>query len=386
LITNKIRVFFNCQQRRILRKWIGCCRKVYNMVTADFRNTRVLRKQSVYRDMLARKMREEWPYISEVPYNARDEIIKEARANIKSAITALQRGHITHFSAPFRSRKTDTQVLPIRAQNITADLRIYPRMLFTRKLCQDTKGSKGKGKVNAKPPVKHVQAFRKHTNYDSTRTIRDSRLLYERRAKRWYLCLVSHKDGQTDSENQAVRCSKKNPSVVSLDPGNRTFFTWYSPTHGIGKVGAGDGGKLVKIGLRLDALYSKRTKTCRKNKANLNRAISKLRKRLENLRDDFHRKTASWLTKTFDIIVLPKFNTHLMARKGERKIGTKTVRGLMTWAHGKFRQILSNLCLSRGNPLIHPSEAYTSKTCSTCGWINESLGGKEVFRCAMQRC
>ena len=69
---------------------------------------------------------------------------------------------------------------------------------------------------------------------------RDSKLIWEKSTNEWYLCLttkVEKKQHQADHENR----------VVSLDPGNRTFATWYSPTAGIGKIGDGDGEKLVKL-------------------------------------------------------------------------------------------------------------------------------------------
>jgi len=75
------------------------------------------------------------------------------------------------------------------------------------------------------------------------------------------------------------------------------------------------------------------------------------------------------------------FNFHLMSKRRDRKINSKTVRGLATWAHGKFRSHLRQMCEREGKLLVHPSEAYTSKTCSSCGWINEQLGSKEVFHC-----
>lgn len=372
LITNRVRMYFNSSQRAMLRQWIGCCRQAYNMVTADFRQLRTLRSQAAYRGMLKDKILGEWSYMKGVPYNALDEVLKQAVSNIKSARTNLQRGNIPHYKAPFRCKKKDTQMLPVRAQNITRDLKIYPRSLFSKNLYSEAD--------------KYIQKHREHTNYDPARLVRDSQLIYKRRAKRWYLCLVSQRNGLTDREKQASvsQTYSANPSVVAIDPGNRTFATWYSPSHGIGKVGDGDGQKLIKLCLHLDTLYGKRARANHKKKCNLNRAIAKLRSRLENLREDFHRKVSSWLTKTFDVIVLPVFNTHLMAKRGERNIGTKTVRGLMTWAHGKFRQTLKTMCAQTGTTLIHPSEAYTSKTCSTCGWIDERLGGSEVFRCLQE--
>ena len=79
--------------------------------------------------------------------------------------------------------------------------------------------------------------------------------------------------------------------------------------------------------------------------------------------------------------MIPIFNAHLMSKRGCRKIRTKTVRGMMSWAHGKFRETLKSMCDKKGKVMINPSESYTSKTCSSCGWIDEKLGGKKTFRC-----
>ena len=75
--------------------------------------------------------------------------------------------------------------------------------------------------------------------------------------------------------------------------------------------------------------------------------------------------------------MIPIFNAHLMSRRGCRKVRTKTVRGMMSWAHGKFRETLKSMCDKKGKVMINPSESYTSKTCSSCGWIDEKLGGKK---------
>ena len=53
------------------------------------------------------------------------------------------------------------------------------------------------------------------------------------------------------------------------------------------------------------------------------------------------------------------------------------VRGMMSWAHGKFRETLKSMCDKKGKVMINPSESYTSKTCSSCGWIDEKLDGKK---------
>ncbi len=39
------------------------------------------------------------------------------------------------------------------------------------------------------------------------------------------------------------------------------------------------------------------------------------------------------------------------------------------------------MCKIRGNKFKVITEEYTSKTCTGCGKINKSLGGKEEFKC-----
>src|SRR3954462_12767719 len=73
----------------------------------------------------------------------------------------------------------------------------------------------------------------------------------------------------------------------------------------------------------------------------------------------------------FDVIIIPLFNSREMGKKTRhRKISSKTVRGMMLSKAEEY-----------GKKVFLVSEAYTSKTCSTCGWINPKLGGKKVFSC-----
>ena len=54
--------------------------------------------------------------------------------------------------------------------------------------------------------------------------------------------------------------------------------------------------------------------------------------------------------------MIPIFNAHLMSRRGSRKIHTKTVRGMTSWAHGKFRETLKSKCDKKGKVMFnHPN-------------------------------
>ena len=360
MVTHKIRMYYNKKQRTLLKQWIGSCRLIYNMVTQHFKTTNKLQTLKFYRNMLSEKAKQ-CPFLDGVPYNSKDESIKEAMSNIKTVLTLRKKNAEHHQGTPFRCKHKDTQTLPVRVPNINKDLKIYPNLLFNKTMFKDG--------------TKHMQRMRKNTKFDKDGDFRDSHLCHVKSLREWYLCLVERIEKDVSRENQTTE------KMISIDPGNRTFATWFSPTEGIGKVGEGDGKKLIKLCLMMDNLYSQCRKTTHKSRQRMSRCIARLRKRLQNIRKEFHNKFASFLTTKYDVIIIPKFNTHLMSKKGSRKIGKKTVRGLMTWGHGMFREKLREMCERKGKRLHSPSEAYTSKTCSNCGWIKENLGGREVFKC-----
>jgi putative transposase len=70
-----------------------------------------------------------------------------------------------------------------------------------------------------------------------------------------------------------------------------------------------------------------------------------------------------------------------MVEKNKRKITKKTVKELLRLSHYKFRIKLQNMCKLRGINYKVITEEFTSKTCGSCGKINNKLGGKEIFKC-----
>eukprot|EP00122_Pirum_gemmata_P001718 Pgem_evm2s1549 len=72
---------------------------------------------------------------------------------------------------------------------------------------------------------------------------------------------------------------------------------------------------------------------------------------------------STWLCKTYKVILIPKCHTKAMSTKKGRKIGTKTVRGMLCWSHYKFRQrLIAKSELFNDCNVIECGESYTSKT------------------------
>lgn len=198
----------------------------------------------------------------------------------------------------------------------------------------------------------------------------DSRLLW--RNGNWYLC-VPELTQLTYGENQAK-------SVVSLDPGIRTFISFYSPDVS-GKIGVDTDKSLYKLYLALDNLSS-RIASCKnlRRKRSYRKAKFRLVERITNLVTELHYKTANFLCKNFDIIILPDFETSKMAQRGRRKIRSRTVRSMMSLSFYKFRLRLEHVAFRLGKTIVINSEEYTSKTHPETGVIDPKLGSKKLIK------
>ena len=159
--------------------------------------------------------------------------------------------------------------------------------------------------------------------------------------------------------------------VIALDPGIRNFLTWFSETDA-GHIASGAFGRVQRLCAHLDGLLSRaKLERRRLAKRNKYRAASRMRVRIGNLTDELHHQAARWLVDNFDVILLPTFETSDMARRGARKLRSKSVRSLLTYDHYRFQKFLTWKAWQVGKELVLVNEAYTSKTCS---WSRGIIG------------
>ena len=80
---------------------------------------------------------------------------------------------------------------------------------------------------------------------------------------------------------------------------------------------------------------------------------------------------------------MPVFKTQQMVNKQDknRKLNNKTARNMITMSHYLFKMRLINQAKKYGCDIYIVNESYTSKTCSNCGKIDQSLGSSKVFNC-----
>lgn len=180
-------------------------------------------------------------------------------------------------------------------------------------------------------------------------------------------------------ESIPCRDSSSN-KLISLDPGVRSFLTGYDGDKVI-EIGGNDMGRIARLCRYLDNLISRSTKVNSKRRQSMRRAANKMRDRIQNLVNEAHKKTAHYLTNNYRVIFLPYFESSQMVAKSSRKIRSKTVRNMLTWAHYRFKLTLKHQASKRGCMVIDVSEAHTSKTCGVCGHRHAKLGGNKVHNC-----
>ena len=180
-----------------------------------------------------------------------------------------------------------------------------------------------------------------------------------------------------------AQCDIETPSgdgVVALDPGVRTFLTYFSETD-CGKLGHHAFGRIQRLCHWLDDLISRTdTEPNHKRRRRMRWAQARLRQRIINLVDELHWQNARWLTGNYKVILLPTFETQDMTRRAGRRIRSKTARMMLSFRHYEFKQRLRWKAWQRGALVIEVNEAYTSKTLSWDGSIKSNLGGASVIR------
>ena len=169
---------------------------------------------------------------------------------------------------------------------------------------------------------------------------------------------------------------------VALDPGVRTFMTYFS-RQDAGKYGDEFSTKiLLPLLHQHDRELSARSKLValksdaqwwRDQMRRANKRVWRTANRIHDLTEDLHRRVAYDLVSRYDTIILPTFETKQMTKKG-RKLRKRTVREMLNLGFYKFAQTLKWMCEKYGKTLVMCSEEYTSKTRSWDGVIHPKLG------------
>ena len=407
----KFQIYPNDKQKTILNNWFSECSKVYNFCVEKYNNTKkyfkymsVKDKVKIFSDLYKNKSKN-------TPYDILTDEVRIFFSNLKSCVTNKKNGNIKHYE--------------LKTKNTSKSQSIFiPKTSFKSDGFYMSHLGKMKGidKLNI-----------------SLSNINDSRLIIDKKNKKYYLC-VPYQEQIKDKKNK-IR-------VVSIDEGEKIFLTYFSEI-GYGYIGKDIRKKILPIEekirryqrilsnkendckvingkvLREEKLekikkkYFKKGKKFERNKLRVNsnlrnrrhikNKINKCYKKIKNLVKELHNKTALYLVKNYERILLPKFETQQMVKnkkytkeyfnnvlekKGEeeckkeirevykkRRLNGRVKFVLNMSSHYKFKLHLLNKCKEYGSELIEVTEEYTSKTCTNCGIQSNTYSKERIKKC-----
>jgi len=383
--TRKIRIAPTTQQKIMLKQWMGTRRYVYNKCLGKIKTGEEKINALNLRDKYITRKRDgcinpeinEWEF--ETPSDIREGAIRDLVKNYKSAFSLLRNRQVQGFNMSFCCKK-DAPSIEIPLSGISAeDLRIERSEQEMKKA--SLKIGKKTGK-NVSTTKKQVRISRKEGGFYVYSSYLKSKIRIKNRNLRkqividndcrikvennvWYL-IAPFKVKNNDNPVKSVR----NDSC-SLDPGVTTFQTVYSEQKVVQfKI---DKELVSKYLLKLDLLASLRAKKILKHK----KGSRRIRKKMDDLINDLHHKTANYLTNNYNTIILPPFESQEMVKKSKN---SDLNRNMLQLRHFCFRQRLSSKCRERKCNLIVHTEEYTSQTCGVCGELND-VKGLRVYHC-----
>lgn len=340
MITRKVEIFPSPRDERVLKRWCGLYRRVYNVSVIKMLDTGQWHwKGHKVITTFGNIPTSEWYRF--LPTNIRKEAYREASVAVSKA--------------PFKNTvKFKTLKISGRAMRMYMGVKIVDTPSGKRLKFTDNQ----KMKQFSNDLVSFDNANIEDINVDNT-------------------VQVSYEDGKwwLFSSFEKERTRKDNKSeIVALDPGVRTFQTTYSPDGTSQKLGDQASCRIFRLMKYIDKLSELKDRRGRQKRLRMERRVG-------NLVDEMHWKIARELTTRYDTVVIPPFETQKMARRWNRKINRTAVRMMLRLAHYRFRMKLIHVANKAGTRVIVCTEEYTSKTCGRCSEIHHTLGSSKKFKC-----
>ncbi len=378
LRSKKVELYPTQEQKDTIRTWMKNCKYVYNYALKHIRENKLRFNFYNVRDLIKPLLPEKIK--NETPNNILLDAVKELCNAFKSNVAKIKKGTLKKFKLKYKNNKK-------LVQTITIEKYLFSENSFCVTYLGDII------KTNDE-------------NFKFSDITHDSKLSYDERSNKFYLYVPSYRE--------KIVVADKN-KCVSLDPGERTFQTYYGLDH-VGSIGNNVKFFLTRKKQQIDCIRKllrkkvngKKTTVNRKKRKHLKNVLYRIYRKIRNVTDELHYKTALFLCKNYERILIPDFKTKQMIRnpykkkkkepvnvkqltKEERAIVktkrkkyqlNKKVKWCLTMMrHYTFRQRLIEKGDEYGCQVETVNEAYTSKTCVKCGHIHQKLGGNKTFVC-----
>jgi putative transposase len=438
-VTKKYKLNLDKEQQIKVKSWSNECTKLYNFCVRqynkqkeEFKKSELLKKDAT--DGKIKGTKEETK--DEIKDETKDEIKDETKGETKESkgekTNNLKYPNYNHMDESINFNSSYTSIKVKIFNHIYGDTeKSAPYAILTdvvAKFCANLKScSSNKKNQNISDYVMHEIAENGHTsiyipksaikengiyvsllkkikmdnniNFDK---LCDSRLLIDLVNNTYTLVIPTYK---------SIKVIKEREPVVALDPGEKIFMAFYG-INDYGYIGNDVRKKILllrdKIGKLDKSIANKKNNKTGNNISKKGIEILKKRRynlfqKTKNIVKEMHNKTASYLCKNYDRILLPEFKTHGMVKreatkscdlpKGEMIARSKRGRlaknikySLMMQSHYKFQQHLTQKCEEKGCEIVIVTEEYTTQACTKCGELSSNCQNriKTCTSCGMK--
>lgn len=369
-VSEKITIYPTEEQKKTLHGWFKECIKVYNKCVDLYTNDKTYFNPG-YQKCKIKVFEQMYGSADKpCPYDILTDEVRIFCSNLKSCKTNKTNGHIKHYELTHKklNRNNDCIFIPRTAvKNDSIYKRVLKKMIGLEGYAPET----------------------------------DCRLNYIKDKNRYELITIIYKEKQL-IENRA--------KVVALDPGEKIFMAYFSE-NSFGKIGDNIREKILheeKEIRRMQRILSQKKNKKGKRLHNKKKIIKRIRRRYEKIKNivkELHNKTALFLCKTYDRVLIPRFETQQMVRNNyktkdelnkikeehgeeemkkrlreiykKKRLSGRVKFVLNMLSHFRFRQHLMNKGNEYGCQISEVTEEYTSKTCTNCGVMSNKYTKRE---------
>ena len=357
-------------------------RKVYNNGVALLKQQHLSYNELSNRLVTSTSLADDEKYMVDVPYTIRQGAVEQLwdafESNKKKQAVKLITNGRNSVEGGFLFEKPTGKKRPgkkFRGQ----DIRICPRS----PLCKEEPLA-----ISCKPAI--IEKIREMKKSDE---LCDMTLIRSKWVNRYWLC-IPYKITIPTTESFPEH-------LLAIDPGVRTFQTWYRSDGSYGKNGDEARCRLVKMNEKISNLQSQLDalpKTSKNNEKEENNEIMKVRTPLEIKKRLLFLKKQNWITHCHyesmkeltsnekTLILLPEFQVKQMIAKKEKKGGSlpKVVKqSMVDLSFYRFRTRFEDYLKKHHERKCHlkiVTEEYTSKTCGNCGNLKKVSG--DTYSCS----
>jgi len=281
------------------------------------------------------------------PKDIRSNAIQSLCDAFKSAFKNYQKGNIKYFNMKYKKKNSSPKTIELTPKNVSMKhgiIKILPETFGDDCILKISPYNK---KKHHNLTITHNVDILKHNNNYFIYVVQDTKV--------------------TETEN-----TKKN--VCAVDPGLRTLGTVYSISQDKTIITEYVHRKdlLLQLNKKIDLLKSNK-KYYRKKQYN------KIELKKSNMIDATHWEFINHLLQNNDVIYFGDIKSHNIVKNNKNHMLNRMFNDTKIYL---LKQRLMTKALKHQKCVIFTNEAYTTKTCSSCGKINNHVGGSEVFHCS----